>query len=493
MFPETIQSALEGLRNGEFSIAELVTEFATRARNAQPELNAYITIATEDQLEQQISYARDLALKDAPLDLAGIPLAIKDLFCTELMPTTCGSKMLEDYVSPFESTASSRLLQTGAVFVGKTNMDEFAMGSSNENSFFGPVRNPWHVEHVPGGSSGGSAAAVAAGLCLGALGTDTGGSIRQPAAYCGITGLKPTYGRTSRYGMVAYASSLDQAGPMTRTAYDAALLLSAIAGPDDRDSTSSAEPVADYLKDINKPLQGLRVGLPKEYFEALGEGPVLNAIMEAKKTLEQQGVSFVDVSLPHSNLALSAYYIIAPAEASTNLSRFDGVRFGHRCNGARDLADLYARSRSEGFGAEVQRRILIGTFALSAGYQDAFYKQAQRVRRLVKNDFVDALGQVDLLLAPVTLGAAFRLGEKTDDPVSMYKEDLFTIPVSLAGLPAISVPCGMADASGTDLPLGMQLIGNYFDEARLLNVAHQWQQLTDWHSRTPPSSAREMK
>ncbi|MBT8429111.1 MAG: Asp-tRNA(Asn)/Glu-tRNA(Gln) amidotransferase subunit GatA, partial [Gammaproteobacteria bacterium] len=413
--------------------------------------------------------------------LTGIPIAHKDIFCTLDVRTSCGSRMLENFVSPYDATVVANLRQAGAVMLGKTNMDEFAMGSSNETSYFGPVHNPWDTETVPGGSSGGSAAAVAARLCAAATGTDTGGSIRQPAALTGITGLKPTYGRCSRWGMIAFASSLDQAGPMTRSAQDAALMLAGMAGFDERDSTSAQRPVDDYVGALGDDIRGLRIGIVKEFMgEGLDAG-VGASVEAAIDELKKLGVEAVEISLPNAGLSVPAYYVVAPAECSSNLARFDGVRYGHRCTDPRNLEDLYKRSRSEGFGPEVKRRVMIGAYALSAGYYDAYYLKAQKVRQLIADDFRRAFESCDVIAGPTAPGTAFRLGEKADDPVSMYLQDIYTIAVNLAGLPGISIPAPASNG----MPVGLQLIGNYFDEARILNVAHQLQLTTDWHQKTP--------
>ncbi len=469
-----------GLRAGDFTSVELARHFLQRIQQFDGELNAVLTLAEEQALEQaKAADARIRAGDGGPL--TGIPLLHKDIFCTRGVRTTCASRMLDNFISPYDATAVSRLKDAGVVMLGKTNMDEFAMGSSNETSFYGPVKNPWDRERVPGGSSGGSAAAVAARLAVAATGTDTGGSIRQPAALCGITGLKPTYGRVSRYGMIAFASSLDQAGPMTRSAEDAAHLLGAMAGFDERDSTSVDRPVDDYAGQLNQPLKGLKIGMVKEFF---GEGlnPGMNASMQtAIDTLKTLGVEMREVSLPNSHYSVPAYYVVAPAECSSNLSRFDGVRFGHRCENPQDLEDLYKRSRAEGFGPEVKRRIMIGAYALSAGYYDAYYLKAQQVRQVIADDFRQAFAEVDILLGPASPETAFRLGEKSDDPVSMYLSDIYTIAVNLAGLPALSMPAPMVD----ELPAGLQLIGNYFEEGRLLALAHQLQQISDWHRQMP--------
>ncbi|MCO5787395.1 Asp-tRNA(Asn)/Glu-tRNA(Gln) amidotransferase GatCAB subunit A [Pseudomonas sp. G11-1] len=480
MHEKTLAGLSQALHSKAISSVELTEHYLKRIEQFDGALNSYITVTPELALEQaRVADAR-LAAGDAG-PLTGIPLAHKDLFCTQGIRTSCGSKMLDNFIAPYESTVTARLLAAGTVTLGKTNMDEFAMGSSNESSYYGAVRNPWNTEHVPGGSSGGSAAAVAARLCAAATGTDTGGSIRQPAGYTALTGLKPTYGRISRWGMIAYASSLDQAGPMARTAEDCALLLQAMAGFDERDSTSVDEPVPDYSAELNQPLNGLRIGLPKEYFASGLDTATADAIAAAVKQFQALGAEIKDISLPNAELAIPAYYIIAPAEASSNLSRFDGVRFGYRCENPADLTDLYKRSRAEGFGDEVKRRIMVGAYALSAGYYDAYYLQAQKVRRLIKNDFMAAYEQVDVILCPTSPTPAFRIGEKIDDPVSLYLTDIYTITANLAGVPGIALPAGFAG----DLPIGMQLLGPYFSEARLLNVAHQYQQHTDWHTRAP--------
>jgi len=480
MHEKTLAGLSQALHSKAISSVELTEHYLKRIEQFDGALNSYITVTPELALEQaRVADAR-LAAGDAG-PLTGIPLAHKDLFCTQGIRTSCGSKMLDNFIAPYESTVTARLLAAGTVTLGKTNMDEFAMGSSNESSYYGAVRNPWNTEHVPGGSSGGSAAAVAARLCAAATGTDTGGSIRQPAGYTALTGLKPTYGRISRWGMIAYASSLDQAGPMARTAEDCALLLQAMAGFDERDSTSVDEPVPDYSAELNQPLSGLRIGLPKEYFASGLDTATADAIAAAVKQFQTLGAEIKDISLPNAELAIPAYYIIAPAEASSNLSRFDGVRFGYRCENPADLTDLYKRSRAEGFGDEVKRRIMVGAYALSAGYYDAYYLQAQKVRRLIKNDFMAAYEQVDVILCPTSPTPAFRIGEKIDDPVSLYLTDIYTITANLAGVPGIALPAGFAG----DLPIGMQLLGPYFSEARLLNVAHQYQQHTDWHTRAP--------
>ena len=486
MFNKTVKELSSGLAKGEFSSTELTQHFLDRIKQLDGRLNSFITI-TEEAALNEASVADKLIAKGQAHAWTGIPFAHKDIFCTEGVRTTCGSKMLENFISPYDATLVSKFKEVGAVCLGKTNMDEFAMGSSNETSYFGKVINPWSsdVELVPGGSSGGSAAAVAARLTPIATATDTGGSIRQPASLCGLTGLKPTYGRVSRYGMIAFASSLDQAGPMARTAEDAAMMLNVMSGYDPKDSTSLQRDVPDYTADLNKPIKGLKIGLPKEFFNEHLSPELQATLQTAIKALETLGVEFKDISLPHSDLSVPAYYVIAPAECSANLSRFDGVRYGHRCKDPQDLMDLYLRSRSEGFGQEVKRRILIGTYALSAGYYDAYYRKAQQVRRLIKNDFVEAFKEVDLILGPTSPSEAFGFNSKGDDPVKMYLEDIFTISTNLAGLPGMSLPAGLLN----NLPIGMQLIGNYFDEARMLNVAHQFQTITDWHTLAPKAFA----
>ena len=481
MHNRSVAEIAAALDRREVSSEELTRHFLGRIARLDGQLNSFVTVTGEQALSQAREADRRRAAGAAG-PLTGIPMAHKDIFCTLGVRTSCGSRMLDPFVAPYDATVVERVAAAGMVTLGKTNMDEFAMGSSSETSFYGPVRNPWDPGRVPGGSSGGSAAAVAARLAPVATGTDTGGSIRQPAALTGLTGLKPTYGRVSRYGMVAFASSLDQGGPFARSAEDAAWLLSAMAGFDPRDSTSLDRPVDDYLAALDAPLEGLRVGLPKEYF---GEGldPRVGTVVEAAvRELEGLGARVREVSLPNSSLAVPVYYVVAPAECSSNLSRFDGVRYGHRCAEPKGLEDLYKRSRSEGFGAEVKRRIMIGTYALSAGYYDAYYLKAQQVRRLIADDFRRAFAEVDVLVGPTSPSTAFRLGEKTSDPVQMYLSDIYTIAVNLAGLPAIALPAGFVDG----LPVGLQVIGDYFSEARLLNVGHRYQQLTDWHQRVPP-------
>ena len=482
--PATLTAMARALQAREVSSVELTRTLLERVQRAQPALNAFITVTAEAALAAAADADRRRAAGERGV-LLGLPMAHKDIFCTRGVLTTCGSRMLANFVSPYDATVVARLRAAGMVSLGKLNMDEFAMGSSNETSHFGPVRNPWDTRRVPGGSSGGSAAAVAARLVPAATATDTGGSIRQPAALCGVTGLKPTYGRVSRYGMIAFASSLDQGGMITTTAEDAALMLGAMAGFDERDSTSVDMPVPDYVAGLARPLEGLKVGLLKEFFEK-GLDPAIEAPLRvAIAALQAQGVEFREVSLPNLPLSVPTYYVVAPAECSSNLARFDGVRYGYRCENPRDLRDLYERSRGEGFGAEVKRRIMTGTYVLSAGYYDAYYLKAQKVRQLIANDFARAFRQVDLLLGPTTPTVAFELGAESEDPITMYLNDIYTIGANLAGLPALSIPCGFAHG----LPAGMQFIGPQFSEERLLNAAHQYQRVTDWHTRAPAGYA----
>ena len=479
----TIKELNSGLRNKDFSSIELTQHFVERIKRLDTRFNSFISLCSEQALKAAKEADQLLAKGDAPA-LCGVPLAHKDLFCTRGVRTSCGSKMLDNFVPPYNATIVENCISAGAVMLGKTNMDEFAMGSSNESSFYGPALNPWGINCVPGGSSGGSAAAVAAQLTPAATASDTGGSIRQPASFCGVTGLKPTYGRVSRWGMDAYASSLDQAGPITKTAEDAAIMLNVLAGFDDKDSTSTNQLKPDYVATLNEPLKGLRIGIPKEYFSEGLDPQVAALTQQAIKIYESLGAVISDVSLPHTKFAVPAYYVIAPAECSANLSRFDGVRYGYRCENPKDLEDLYKRSRAEGFGEEVKRRILVGAYALSAGYYDAYYRKAQQVRRLVKQDFDAVFKDVDIIACPTAPSPAFELGAKTKDPVSMYLEDIYTLPTNLAGLPAISIPCGQ---TLQNKPVGLQLIGHYFAEARLLNSAHQFQQATDFHLKIAPT------
>ncbi len=484
MINASLKELSAALAAKQISSVELTQLFLDRIQRLNPEVNAFITVDPEKSLAQARAADERIARGEAGA-LTGIPVAQKDIFCAEGWLTTCASKMLSNFVSPYDATVIQRMNAAGLVSLGKTNMDEFAMGSSNETSYYGPVRNPWDTARVPGGSSGGSAAALAARMAPAATGTDTGGSIRQPAALCNLTGLKPTYGVVSRYGMIAFASSLDQAGPMAASAEDCALLLNTMAGYDERDSTSLDRPVEDYSRDLAQPLAGLRIGLPKEFFGAGCDPEVMAAVQEALAEYRKLGATTVEVSLPNSHLSVPAYYVIAPAEASSNLSRFDGVRYGYRAPEYSDLNDMYQKSRAQGFGAEVKRRILIGAYVLSHGYYDAYYLQAQRIRRLIANDFTEAFKSCDVIMGPTSPSTAFKLGEKAADPVQMYLSDIYTIAVNLAGLPGMSVPCGFAGG----LPVGLQLVGNYFAESRLLNVAHQYQVATDWHRRTSPLAA----
>ncbi len=485
MIDKSLKQLAQALAAKEISSVELSSLFLDRIERLNPEINAFVTVDREKSLKMaQAADARIAAGTARPL--TGIPIAQKDIFCAEGWTTTCGSKMLANFISPYDATVIEKMHRdAGMVSLGKTNMDEFAMGSSNETSYFGPVKNPWDRSRVPGGSSGGSAAAVAARLAPAATGTDTGGSIRQPAALCNLTGLKPTYGVVSRYGMIAFASSLDQAGPMASSAEDCALLLNSMVGFDPRDSTSLDRPVEDYVRDLDKPLAGLRIGLPKEFFGEGCDAAVMAAVQEAIAEYRKLGASTVEVSLPNSHLSVPAYYVIAPAEASSNLSRFDGVRYGYRAPEYDNLDDMYMKTRAQGFGSEVKRRIMIGAYVLSHGYYDAYYLQAQRIRRLIANDFVEAFKSCDVILGPTSPSTAFKLGEKAADPVQMYLSDIYTIAVNLAGLPGMSIPCGFASG----LPVGLQLVGNYFDESRLLNVAHRYQLATDWHNRRPADIA----
>lgn len=475
----SVSQLAEGLRNGDFSSVELTKHYVERMQKFS-NLNAFITELGERAI-LQADHADKIIKEKNNGPLTGIPIAQKDIFCMYGVKTSCGSKMLDNFYAPYDATVVHKIDQAGCVTLGRTNLDEFAMGSSNENSYYGPVKNPWNTECVPGGSSGGSAAAVAARIAPLATGTDTGGSIRQPAALCGVTGLKPTYGRVSRYGMIAYASSLDQGGPIGVSAQDCAYLLQAIAGFDEKDSTSLDKEVPDYSQTLNDSIKGKVIGIPEEYFSEGLDAGVKEVIEVAITWYEQQGCEIKSISLPNTNLAIPAYYVIAPAECSSNLSRYDGVRFGYRCEDPKDLRDLYDRSRSEAFGDEVKRRIMIGTYALSAGYYDAYYLKAQQIRRLISEDFKKAFEQVDVILGPTSPSPAFNIGEKTDDPVTMYLSDIYTISINLAGLPAMSLPCGFQGG----LPIGMQLIGNYFEEGKLLNFAHQYQLDTDWHQQIP--------
>ena len=480
MYKSTLAQLSIALESKKISSEELTRLYIERCNKHNNSLNCFITITEEEALKKARRADKKRASGDYSL-LTGIPIAQKDIFCTNGIKTTCGSKMLDNFVAPYDATLIKKMNDAGFIMLGKTNMDEFAMGSSNETSFYGPVKNPWDNCRVPGGSSGGSASAVAARLSPAATGTDTGGSIRQPSSFCGITGLKPTYGRVSRYGMVAFASSLDQGGPMTQTAEDAALIMNIIAGFDEHDSTSTEKPTDNYTEKLNNSIKGLKIGLPKQYFDENLDNNVAGVIENGLKELEKLGAKCVDVELPHTELSIPAYYVVAPAECSSNLSRYDGVRFGHRCKEPKDLSDLYCRSRQEGFGKEVKRRIMTGTYVLSAGYYDAYYIKAQKIRQIISNDFQNVFKNVDIIAGPTTTGVAFKLNEKLNDPISMYLSDLYTVSVNLAGLPAISVPSGFINK----LPVGMQLIGNYFQESLLMNVAHQYQKVTDWHQKIP--------
>ena len=483
-YPPTVAALAGGLDAGDYSSVEITGYYLSRIEALGGDLNCYITVCGERALKQARE-ADSRRSKGAAGPLTGIPYANKDIFCTMGVKTSCGSRMLDSFVAPYDATIVSRLDAAGMVMLGKTNMDEFAMGSSNETSYYGTARNPWSAECVPGGSSGGSASAVAARLAPIATGTDTGGSIRQPAAFCGVSGLKPTYGRVSRYGMIAFASSLDQGGPLAITAEDAGLMMNEIAGFDPRDSTALERPDENFNRFLGKPIDALRIGVPTEFFDANLDPSVADRIEKALTELEKLGAKRIDVTLPNMPLSIPAYYVIASAECSSNLSRYDGVRYGYRCDDATDLTDMYCRTRAEGFGSEVKRRILVGTYALSAGYYDAFYGKAQRVRRLIQQDFVAAFEQVDVIIGPTAPSTAFRIGQKSEDPVTMYLSDVYTTAVNLAGLPGLSIPAGFVDG----LPVGMQIIGRYFDEARLLQLADQYQRVTNWHLQTPPLAA----
>lgn len=485
MINSSLKNLSQMLAKKEISSVEMTQTFLDRIHQYNPTINAYIALDADKTLAQ--AKAADVRIANGTAEpLTGIPFAQKDIFCAKGWQTTCGSKMLANFVAPYDAHVITQFDNAGAVNLGKTNMDEFAMGSSNETSYFGGVKNPWDFDRVPGGSSGGSAAAVAARLCAAATGTDTGGSIRQPASLCGFTGLKPTYGLVSRYGMIAFASSLDQAGPMAKSAEDCALMMNVMTGFDERDSTSLNRPKEDYARGLdkmigNKPLKGLRIGLPKEYFADGLDANVAKVVQEAIAEYRKLGAETVKISLPNSQLSIPVYYVLAPAEASSNLSRYDGVRYGHRAAEYDDLMDMYMKSRAEGFGAEVKRRILIGTYVLSAGYYDAYYLKAQQIRRLIADDFTQAFKQCDVIMGPTAPSTAFKAGEKADDPVAMYLQDVYTIATNLAGLPGMSIPAGFSNG----LPVGLQIMGNYFDEARMLDVAHAYQQVTDWHLAMP--------
>lgn len=481
MFNASLKQLSTQLAEKKFSSAELTTQFLQRIKQLNPEYNAFITVNEEISLAQAKAADKMIATGQAG-PLTGIPIAQKDIFCAKGWLTTCGSRMLSNFVSPYDAGVIERFSQVGAINIGKTNMDEFAMGSSNETSYYGMVKNPWDIAAVPGGSSGGAACAVAARLAPAATGTDTGGSIRQPAALCGISGIKPTYGLVSRYGMIAFASSLDQGGPMAKSAEDLALLLNVMTGFDPRDSTSLQRDAEDYTQDLQKPLAGLRIGLPKEYFAEGMSRDVANAIEKALIEYRKLGAQTVEVSLPNTPLSIPVYYVLAPAEASSNLSRFDGVRYGYRASSYSDLADMYRKTRAQGFGAEVKRRILIGTYVLSHGYYDAYYIKAQKLRRLIAQDFTEAYKQCDIIMGPTTPTVAFNLGEKSNDPIQMYLSDIYTSAANLAGMPAMSIPIGFGDKNR---PIGLHIMGNYFKEAQMLNIAHQYQLVTDWHLKSP--------
>ncbi|MCJ8341051.1 MAG: Asp-tRNA(Asn)/Glu-tRNA(Gln) amidotransferase subunit GatA [Pseudomonadales bacterium] len=481
MFSKTIAQLARGLKDGEFSSCEITENYLDRISAQDNKYNSYITVTPELAMQQAKAADAVIGAGNAGI-MTGIPIAHKDIFCSKGTRTSAGSKMLDNFIAPYDATLIEKFNAANSVSLGKTNMDEFAMGSSNENSYYGPVINPWGENRVPGGSSGGSAAAVAAQLAPAATGTDTGGSIRQPCALTNLSGIKPTYGRVSRFGMIAFASSLDQAGPIAKTAEDAAILLNVMAGFDPKDSTSADKPVSDYTASLNQPLAGLKIGLPKEFFSDDLNPLMAEQVQAAVKEYQALGAQIKEISLPNTALSIPAYYIIAPAEASSNLSRFDGVRYGHRCDAPLDLEDMYKRTRQEGFGPEVKRRILVGTYALSEGFYDAYYKKAQQIRRLIQQDYINALKEVDVIMGPTTPQPAFKIGAKTSDPVEMYMEDIYTLSLNLAGLPGMSIPCGMVDG----LPVGLQIIGNYFAEERLLNVAHMFQQATDWHKNTAP-------
>ena len=482
---KSLKELSAGLKAGDFSSVELTQFHLDRIAKYDNDLNAFITVTNEQALSMAQSADEQIASGNAGA-LTGIPIAYKDLFCTDGVRTSCASKMLDNFIAPYNATAVEKLIQAGMPMLGKTNMDEFAMGSSNENSYYGAVKNPWDLECVPGGSSGGSAVAVAAKLAPVSLGTDTGGSIRQPASLTGITGIKPTYGRVSRFGMIAYASSLDQGGVFASSAEDCALVLQSMSGFDVKDSTSVERDVPDFSAGLNDSLQGVKIGLPKEFFDEGLDSSVADVIQNAVNDYKKLGAEIIEISLPNTHLAIPSYYVIAPAEASSNLSRFDGVRYGYRCEDPIDLTDMYMRSRGEAFGTEVKRRIMTGTYALSAGYYDAYYLKAQKIRRLISDDFKQAFKKVDVIMGPVAPETAFKIGEKSDDPISMYLSDIYTLSLNLAGLPGMSVPAGFAN----NMPVGLQIIGNHFEEASMLNIAHQYQQATDWHQQTPEAFAQ---
>jgi len=478
----TIKQASTLIKQKELSPLELTKSILERIQEKDEKLNTYITVLSEKALESAKKAEEEISSGNYLGPLHGIPLGLKDIFVTKDITTTCGSKMLENFIPPYDATVTQKLLDSGAVILGKNNMDEFAMGSSTETSYFGPTANPWDLERVPGGSSGGSASATAASLCLGSVGTDTGGSIRQPAALCGVVGMKPTYGRVSRFGMIAFASSLDQAGPLTNTVEDTAIILNAISGADPKDSTCLDIPVPDYTQSLKSDLKGLKIGIPKEYFVDGMDKDVENASKKAISEMENLGAEILEISLPHTQYAVLTYYIIAPSEASSNLARYDGVKYGFRAEGAQTLRDMYFKTRAQGFGDEVKRRIMLGTYALSSGYYDAYYLKAQKVRTLIKNDFDEAFKNVDAIVAPTTPEVAFKIGEKTQDPIKMYLSDVLTIPCNIAGLPGISIPCGY---SSNGLPIGIQVLGKPFDEETVIHVAHAYENNTNWAKKRP--------
>lgn len=478
----TIKETAALIKDKKISPVELTKAFLERIETVDKDLNTYITVLSDQALKTAESAENEIMKGNYLGPLHGVPIGLKDIFVMKDVAATCGSKMLENFISPYDATVTTRIKKSGAVILGKNNMDEFAMGSSNETSFFGPVRNPWNTGKVPGGSSGGSASATAAGLCTASLGTDTGGSIRQPAALCGVTGLKPTYGRVSRYGMIAFASSLDQAGPLTRSVEDAAIILNIISGRDELDSTSVDVPVPDFTKNLNGDIKGMKIGIPKEYFVDGMDNDVERSVLKAIQDIKSLGAEIVEISLPHTKYAISTYYIIAPCEASSNLARYDGVRYGYRTPDADSLRDLFFRSRSEGFGEEVKRRIMLGTYALSSGYYDAYYLKSQKVRTLIREDFKKAWETVDVIVAPTTPETAFDINEKTDDPIKMYLSDVLTIPCNIAGIPGLSTPCGF---SSDNLPIGLQILGKSFDEDSILRVAHAYEKVNNWNLKTP--------
>jgi len=478
----TIKEASTLIKDKKISPVELTKAFLERIEAVDKDLNTYITVLADTALSTAETAEKEIMNGNYIGPLHGVPIGLKDIFVMKDVAATCGSKMLENFISPYDATVTSRIKKSGAVILGKNNMDEFAMGSSNETSYFGPVKNPWDTGRVPGGSSGGSASATAAGLCTAALGTDTGGSIRQPAALCGVTGLKPTYGRVSRYGMIAFASSLDQAGPLTKSVEDSAIVLNAISGRDEMDSTSVEVEVPDFTKNLNGDIKGMKIGVPKEYFVDGMNKEVEDAVNKAIKDIESLGAEIIEISLPHTKYAISTYYIIAPCEASSNLARYDGVKYGYRSPDSDTLRDLYFRSRSEGFGDEVKRRIMIGTYALSSGYYDAYYLKSQKVRTLIRQDFKKAWETVDVIVAPTTPETAFNINEKTDDPIKMYLSDVLTIPCNIAGIPGLSTPCGF---SSDNLPIGLQVLGKAFDEDSILRVAHAYEKVNNWNLKTP--------